>query len=426
MPSLKVLIIEPSRTLAQLYLRVVEQLGGTAANLASVDDAPALLRSEQFDVACFTAGIGLVGAVEFARAVRVQHPSLPLLMFSAAPEEDLCHEVQRAGVTQVFGRNDLLGFARYLDSVAQRIHEAHLSGKVMLVEDSPSVARMIGQLLTDHGLQVENFRSAEQALAAFSTGHFDLVVTDIVLAGASSGVGLVRDLRGCMGEAGQRIPVLAMSSLDDTARRLEVIRSGASDWMLKPVLAEEMIARITNMLRNKRLLERVEAQQAELRSMAVTDQLTQLHNRHFLVDAAYLAMCEARRHKHPLSLLVIDVDRFKAINDSHGHQMGDAVLVQVAAILRQSTRGEDIVARFGGEEFVLVLPYCSLEDALVKAETLRSNIERSRPSGLVVTVSIGATSMEANGDNTFDGLFRRADTALYKAKGDGRNRVVRA
>lgn len=426
MPSLKVLIIEPSRTLAQLYLRVVEQLGGTATNITSVEEAPPLLRSEQFDVACFTASIGLAGAVEFARSVRVQHPSLPLLMFSASPEEDLCHEVQRAGVTQVFGRNDMLGFARYLDSTAQRIHEAHLAGRVMLVEDSPSVARMIGQLLNDHGLQVENYRSAEEALAAFPTGNFDLVVTDIVLAGASSGVGLVRDLRGCMGEAGQRVPVLAMSSLDDTARRLEVIRSGASDWMLKPVLAEEMIARITNMLRNKRLLERVEAQQAELRSMAVTDQLTQLHNRHFLVDAAYLAMCEARRHKHPLSLLLVDVDRFKSINDSHGHQIGDVVLTQVAAILRQATRGEDIVARFGGEEFVLVLPYCSIEDAVSKAETLRVKVELSRPSGLIVTVSIGATGMEANGDNTFDGLFRRADAALYRAKGEGRNRVIKA
>jgi diguanylate cyclase (GGDEF)-like protein len=178
------------------------------------------------------------------------------------------------------------------------------------------------------------------------------------------------------------------------------------------------------MLRNKRLLERVEAQQAELRGLALTDQLTQLHNRHFLIDAAYLAMSEARRHKHPLSLLVVDVDRFKAINDNHGHQMGDAVLTQIAAILRQTTRGEDIVARFGGEEFVMVLPYCSLDDAAVKAEHLRAAIERARPSGLLVTVSIGLTSMENAADNTFDGMFKRADAALYRAKSEGRNRVV--
>jgi two-component system, cell cycle response regulator len=426
MPSLKVLIIEPSRTLAQLYTRVVEQLGGSAITVGSVEDAPPLLRIEQFDVACFGAAVGVSSAVGFARSVRSQHPTLPLLMFSASPSEELSHEVQRAGVTQVFGRNDILGFARFLDVTAQRIHEGRLMGRVMLVEDSVSISRMLTLLLTDHGLTVEVFRSAEDALAAFSSGAFDLVVTDIVLAGASSGVALVRDLRGCMGEAGQRVPILAMSSLDDTARRLEVIRSGATDWMVKPVLAEELIARVANMLRSKRLIERVEAQQAELRGLALTDQLTQLHNRHFLIDAAYLAMCEARRHKHPLSLLVVDVDRFKTINDNHGHQMGDTVLSQVATILRQTTRGEDIVARFGGEEFVVVLPHCSLDDAMNKAESLRTKVELARPSGLLVTVSIGATGMESQADNTFDGLFQRADAALYRAKGEGRNRVVKA
>lgn len=424
MPSLKVLIIEPSRTLAQLYTRVVEQLGGTVNCLGSLGDAPELLRREPFDVACFSAVDGLHEATRFARSVRAQHPTLPLLMLSASPEEALAHEVQRAGVTQVFGRNDVLGFSRFLDVIAQRIHETELSGRVMLVEDSVSIARMLTQLLTDHSLEVVTFRSAEDALAAFSQGGFDLVISDIVLAGASSGVSLVRELRANMGEAGLRVPILAMTSLDDTARRLEVIRSGATDWMLKPVLAEELIARVTNMLRNKRLLERVEAQQAELRGLALTDQLTKLHNRHFLIDAAYLAMSEARRHRHPLSLLVVDVDRFKAINDSHGHQMGDAVLTQIAAILRQTTRGEDIVARFGGEEFVMVLPYCSLDDAAVKAEHLRAAIERARPSGLLVTVSIGLTSMENAADNTFDGMFKRADAALYRAKSEGRNRVV--
>jgi two-component system cell cycle response regulator len=100
--------------------------------------------------------------------------------------------------------------------------------------------------------------------------------------------------------------------------------------------------------------------------------------------------------------------------------------MQVATILRQTTRGEDIVARFGGEEFVVVLPHCSLEDALTKAENLRSTVELARPSGLLVTVSIGITGMEASADNTFDGLFQRADAALYRAKGEGRNRVVKA
>lgn len=423
MPSLKVLIIEPSRTLAQLYVRVVEQVGGTATTLSTTDDAARWLRSEQFDVACFAGGFGLSSAVDFARRVRRHHPTLPLLMLSAALDESFCHEVLRAGVTQVFARTDIVGFAKYLDITVQRIQEARLMGRVMLVEDSASIGRLVGQLLTDLGLEVETFRTAEEALTAFGRGSFDLVVTDIVLAGSSSGVALVRDLRGCLGDAGLRVPILAMSSLDDTARRVELIRSGVTDWMLKPVLAEELAARVTNLLRNRRLLERVEAQQAELRGMALTDQLTQLHNRHFLVDAAHMAICEARRHGHPLSLLVADIDRFKSINDTYGHQVGDSVLMQVAALLRQSTRREDIVARFGGEEFVLVLTHCGEQDAALKAEALRVAVEQARPAGLEVSVSIGVTALNASADEDFDALFQRADAALYRAKGAGRNRV---
>jgi two-component system cell cycle response regulator len=426
MPSLRVLIIEPSRTLAQLYVRVVEQVGGVATTLASTDEAAAWLRAEPCDVACFAAGGGARGIAEFARQIRAQHPTLPLLMLSAALDEKFCHDVLRAGVTQVFARTDVVGFAKFLDVTAQRVQEGRLTGRVMLVEDSPSIARLVSQLLSDVGLEVQNYRTAEEGLAAFGRGGFDVVITDIVLAGASTGIALVRDLRGCVGEAGLRVPILAMSSLDDTARRIELIRSGVTDWMVKPVLAEELIARVTNLLRNKRLLERVEAQQAELRGLALTDQLTQLHNRHFLVDAAHMAICEARRHGHPLSLLVVDIDRFKNINDMHGHKMGDTVLTQVAALLRQATRGEDVVARFGGEEFVLVLPYCTLGDAVSKAEQLRQVVERARPGGLEVTVSIGVASLDSESDADFDTLFQRADVALYRAKGGGRNRVIAA
>src|SRR6185312_12085674 len=109
MPSLKVLIIEPSRTLAQLYVKVVEQLGGSATTLHSTEEAPAYLRSERYDVACFAAGGGIDGAVTFARMLRAQHPTLPLLMFSASPQESDSHQALRAGVTQVFARTDVMG-----------------------------------------------------------------------------------------------------------------------------------------------------------------------------------------------------------------------------------------------------------------------------------------------------------------------------
>jgi two-component system cell cycle response regulator len=403
MPSLKVLLIEPTRTLAKLVMRTVEQVGGSGSVLTSGTDA-----------------------FEFARMVRAQHPTLPLLMLLASSDDTFSRTAQSAGVTQVFLRSDIAGLARYLEIAAQRIHEGHLEGRVLLVEDSVSTARFVARLLSDVGLVVLSVTTAEEALERFVREPYDVIITDIVLAGASSGVALVRELRSSHGEAGVRIPILAMSGLDDTARRVELIRSGVSDLLLKPVLAEELIARVGNLLRNKRLLERVEAQQAELRSMALTDQLTQVHNRHFLVEAAQLALSEARRHGHAVSLLVIDIDRFKTINDTHGHPVGDGVLTQVAGLLKRTTRGEDLVARFGGEEFVLLLPHCGMEDAMRKAESLRASIERAEPAGIHVTVSIGVAGLQGTAPQSFDELFTRADRALYQAKAKGRNAVVSA
>lgn len=424
MPSLKVLLIEPTRTLAKLVMRVVEQVGGNGTVLTSGTDALQLLRAEAFDIVCFAATLGEHNAFEFARTVRSQHPTLPLLMLLASTDETFSRTAQSAGVTQVFLRSDISGLARYLEVAAHRIHEGRLEGRVLLVEDSVSTARFVSRLLSDVGLEVVSLTTAEEALVRFVSEPFDVIVTDIVLAGASSGVGLVRELRSAQGEAGARIPILAMSGLDDTARRVELIRSGVSDLLLKPVLAEELIARVGNLLRNKRLLERVEAQQAELRSMALTDQLTQVHNRHFLMEAAQLALSEARRHGHPVSLLMIDIDRFKSINDTHGHAVGDAVLSHVAGLLKRTSRGEDLVARFGGEEFVLVLPHCGIDNAMRKAETLRAAIERANPAGIHVTVSIGIAGREGTVAATFDDLFSRADRALYQAKAQGRNAVM--
>jgi len=423
MPSLKVLLIEPTRTLAKLVTRIVEQVGGTGTVLTSGTDATRLLRNEAFDLVCFAATLGGQNAMTFARQVRAQHPTLPLLMLIASPDDEFSRNAQTAGVTQVFLRSDITGLARYLEVVAQRIHEGRLQGRALLVEDSVSTARLFARLLTDIGLEVISLTTAEEALLAFAAQPFDVVVTDIVLAGASSGVGLVRELRTAHGEAGARIPILAMTALDDTARRVELIRCGVSDLLLKPVLAEELIARVGNLLRNKRLLERVEAQQAELRSMALTDQLTQVHNRHFLVEAAQLALSEARRHGHPVSMLVVDIDRFKTINDTHGHGVGDQVLSHVAGLLKRTSRGEDLVARFGGEEFVMLLPHCSVEDAARKAESLRHAIEQAEPAGIHVTISIGVAGTTPT-VHSFDDLFSRADRALFAAKGKGRNAVV--
>ena len=154
------------------------------------------------------------------------------------------------------------------------------------------------------------------------------------------------------------------------------------------------------------------------------DRLTSVYNRHFITERMQTLVPEARAARRPLSLIVLDVDHFKRINDMHGHAMGDSVLVAVATAIGEGVGEAGIVARIGGEEFLVVLPDCDEFSATAKAETLREIIEELSPSGLPVTASFGVAQLRA--DDSYDSIFNRADMAMYEAKRAGRNCVVNA
>jgi two-component system, cell cycle response regulator len=135
-------------------------------------------------------------------------------------------------------------------------------------------------------------------------------------------------------------------------------------------------------------------------------------------------LAQAKRHKYPVSLLVIDLDKFKVINDTHGHAIGDVVLIAVGHLLNRSFRDGDLIACFGGEEFVALLSHCDHEAAVLKAELVREKIESLNPSDLPISVSIGVSTMEKGQTSDFDELFHVADEAVYKAKDSGRNRTI--
>jgi len=164
-------------------------------------------------------------------------------------------------------------------------------------------------------------------------------------------------------------------------------------------------------------------QRDKYESLAMHDQLTGLYNRHYLKDVVSSKLTEAIRHHRKLCLLIIDIDFFKKINDTHGHPFGDVVLKEFAMLLNKQSRLEDIVARIGGEEFVALIDYCNIDEASIKAESIRLKTASLFPNGIPVTISIGIAELNLNGD-TFDGLLDRADQALYQAKETGRNKVV--
>jgi len=164
-------------------------------------------------------------------------------------------------------------------------------------------------------------------------------------------------------------------------------------------------------------------QRDQYERLAMRDQLTGLYNRHYLQEIASHKLSEAIRHQRSLCLLMLDIDLFKTINDTHGHPIGDMVLQRFAALLNELSRLEDVVARIGGEEFVVLIDHCTAAQANKKAEQIRLSTATLKPNGIPITASIGISELNLNGE-TFDELLARADIAVYQAKNNGRNRVV--
>ncbi|NRB39083.1 MAG: diguanylate cyclase [Pseudomonadales bacterium] len=284
---------------------------------------------------------------------------------------------------------------------------------ILLVDDAPANVQMLADILKDdYTLKVAT--SGERALELAVTEPMpDLILLDILMPDMN-GFEVCNRLKS---NARLRdIPVIFVTGKDIEEGEELGLEMGAVDYITKPLRPAVVWARVRTHITIKQ-------QRDKLTQMALTDQLTAIYNRHYLIDAAKKKIFSSRRHQHPLSLIMIDVDFFKAVNDHHGHPVGDAVLKAIAALLQAGTRQEDVLARFGGEEFVLLLEMCDLRGAMDKAELLRQGLEKLKPAGLHVTASFGVTEL-ADTDSGFEDFLKRADDAVYQAKENGRNTVV--
>ncbi len=221
------------------------------------------------------------------------------------------------------------------------------------------------------------------------------------------------------------IMLIADQGEDDTVTRgLEL---GVNDYIVRPVDKQELVARVRTQIRRKRYNDELRANVTQSIELAVTDSLTGLHNRRYLDSHLQSLFDRAVARGRPLSVLMADLDRFKTINDTHGHDAGDQVLKEFANRLRKSVRGMDLACRYGGEEFVVVMPDTDPETANIVAERVRAetaNLSFETAGGAInVTVSVGLSSLAGQSDTVPD-LMKRADKALYEAKNGGRNKVV--
>jgi two-component system cell cycle response regulator len=281
---------------------------------------------------------------------------------------------------------------------------------IILVEDEENVSHMLSRHLEKGGYTVRVAGSIEAARELVRE-PWDLVILDRTLPDGD-GIDLCRDLRA----ADPHAYIVMLTANDSDAAKLEGFACGADDYITKPAQIGELMARIRAGLR-------IVALQKQLLELSQTDPLTSLRNRRAFDERLSDAFEHSRRYERPLSLAIVDVDHFKAINDTHGHDAGDKVLRAVARIIGGGSRQSDFVARVGGEEFAVLLPETALFEALQFGEKLRSAIAAEPIGGHEVRVSIGIASFPHSLLPGQAELFRAADQALYRAKMNGRNRV---
>jgi len=283
---------------------------------------------------------------------------------------------------------------------------------ILIVDDEPNNIQLLANILSEKEYEIEFATSGALALEWTASRPFDLILLDIMMEGID-GFQVCQKLKAA--PETQEIPVIfltAKSEIEDLARGFEL---GAVDYVMKPFNMIELLARVNTHLELK-------ANRDILKQLAITDGLTKLYNHSHIHERLAEEISGSRRHKFALSVAMLDIDNYKKINDSYGHKTGDKVLVRVAGLIRRMLRKEDVAGRYGGEEFMLVLPNTDRQSAFTVAEKIRMNIQDHKWSfkDLTVTVSGGVCTLENEDEN---GLIMKADRLLYEAKNNGRNQI---
>ena len=419
-----ILIVDHSKVVRTVWNKMVADLGHKSLTVESAEQALEVLQTQQVQFICASLSLPGINGIALCRQVRSlpKHHKTPFILLTSTQNKTLRHEAFEAGITEIPEKMDKEQLEARLKQYMSE-EQQELTGRVLYIEDSMVAAHVMIKILRHMNLNVDHYRSADEALVAFEKHDYDLIVSDILLEGVMSGVGLVNRVRSYLSDK-RRVPILALSGMDETTRRIELFRLGVNDYIAKPPVEEEVRARVRNLIISKQLFDRVQAQSRQLYQLAMQDQLTGLYNRTGLNEFAPKYFKEATEDDLPLSLMLIDLDHFKSINDTHGHTVGDKVLALTSALLKSACREGDLVARVGGEEFVLMLAQCDIEEAARHAENIRKDIEKLKPDGIALTASIGISARPLGRNLKFDDLFKAADHAVYEAKNKGRNRVV--
>ncbi|NNF80034.1 MAG: PleD family two-component system response regulator [Rhizobiales bacterium] len=426
------------------YFEVVTAMNGPAAL--------EIIQSEKPDIVLLDVMMPGMDGIEVCRRIKgnPQHNHIPVVMVTALDSpEDRVRGIE-AGADDFLTKpvNDVALFCRVRSllrlkmltdelraraetseaaGLAEQIEAEYVQnpGRILLVDDlDMSVERIRGSLQGIY--DVTPVEDPQSALFEAAENPYDLIVVSLDLENFD-GLRLCSQIRSL--ERTRQIPVLVLVEPDQDDKLMRGLDMGVNDYLVRPVDRNELHARVKSQIRRWRYTQKLRQSVQESIELAVTDPLTGLHNRRYLETHLSGLVEKVGNRGKALTILALDIDHFKAINDNHGHDVGDRVLQEFAHRVQTEVRGLDLVSRTGGEEFIVVLPYTSTDQAHLIAERIRESVCRVRFEAggdcepLDVTVSIGVSALDDPLDQP-DDLLKRADLALYDAKRGGRNRVI--
>ena len=423
---MKALIVDPSKTYRLLLKEFLYGHSIVPEEVSTGDQALIRLNDGGFELVCIAMYLPDITGTELAKKIKALSKCNNIFIILLSSENDLekLAQMKTAEINAVCQKMAIDEIKALLSKVNKnQIILCHCSGHVLYIEDHLTLANMTCEILKQMGLTVDHVTTAELGLDIFERNYYDLILLDIILPGKKDGITVIEEIRAREDEKSS-VPVLAISSLINAQQRIHALKVGANDFITKPVMQAELTVRVKNLITSQQLFQQVMQQRKDLEHLVMTDQLTGLNNRYYLQLFIKKTLSEVKRHAQPLSVIMIDLDKFKPVNDNFGHEQGDEVLVRVAKTLTDNSRLEDSVVRLGGDEFLFVLPHCSLVKAKEKAENLCIKVAQLsfQNNDIHISASFGVASTE-EGEFNFKKLIALADQAAYKAKALGGNTV---
>lgn len=298
---------------------------------------------------------------------------------------------------------------------------------ILIVDDSKLIRTLLKDILqTELKCNIDEAANGEEAIIKAHNTSYDLIILDIFLPDIL-GIEIISQI---MNSKRGWTPIIVITSAENKEFLKEALERGAVDYIKKPFDEIEISARVKSALRTKKLYDELIEANEKLKEMAVTDELTKLYNRRYAMTILETEFKRSKRYKNPLSVIIGDIDHFKSINDNYGHLVGDDVLRVFAKLIRENIREIDIAGRYGGEEFLIILPNTTLDGAVIVAERLRRKINETpfkiigKDFSIYVSMSFGICSYPEKDIETEEDMLKLADKALYISKQNGRNQTT--